>query len=621
MFLLKLLRNIGKMVRGGVAPRQIALGALLGVLIGMIPGFNLSLVLAIVLLLTLSAHIGVALLGVLLGKTACLLLAPVTFRIGHTIIHGFGLEGLFRFLSETPVIALLDLHVYCLLGGLPVAALLGGLFAVLMVKLVDKLRKGVVQVTERSPRMQKLAANPFVRFFLWIVFGRRKKEMAETAETGQPLFRKGGIVLVIVLAVVLAVLEFVVTDTLFKAGARHGMGIANGAEVNLEDANIALNKGKFHLQGIQMTDPAEPARNRIEAAELSADFGMIDLLRKRYVMDRMAVRNVRFGASRETPGEVYRKPEEPEPEEPGEGVLLTDYLKKAETVRDYLLRAKDLLEKWRARKEAQAEEKAKPHLLELAANRGYLALSAKELIADRPTLLLRQLVVDGLPVPGLSGQYDLRGQNLSSHPWLLTEPMTVTLTPAGGNAPTAKVEFDFSVPDAMHTVTANVPEVALGDVLRMSEKIPVDVSNATAHVTLEGKFSASRISVPFAVEIRGFKVLEGRGMLGLSPQNTRQLLSDLQTLQVVGSVEGDIASPRVRVDVGKTLAAMKGSLKELGKRQLQRLLDDKLQQGGIRESLPGGLLDRLKKGDDEEEEDEEKEEKEEGLRETLEGLL
>ncbi len=628
MFFLKFLRGVGKAVRGGVSPRQIALGAFLGVLIGMMPGFSLSLVIAIALLLVLSAHIGIALIGLVLGKVVCLLLAPVTFRIGHAIIHGIGLEGLFRFLSETPVLALLDLHVYCLAGGLPVAILLGAGFGVLMVRTVDRLRRGLVQVEQRSPALQKLAANPFVRVFLWLVFGPKKQTMApppvpRSVLKCQPVFRKAGIALVIVVLVLFVLVEFVFTDALFKAGARHGMAAANGAEVNLEGANIALNQGKFNLRGLQMTSPSAPTHNRVEAAEITADLDVLDLLRKRYVIDQVAVRNLRFDAPREAPGRVFRKPKEQPPAgaPAGEGEPLLDYLKKAERVRDYLLKAKELLDQWRAKREAQATGETKLGLLDLAANRGYLLLSAKELIANRPTWMLRELAVDGVALPGLSNTHNIRGQHLSSHPWLVAEPMSVTVMPGDGGEPTARIQFNYQNADAMHSLTANVREVALSAVVRMSEKVPLDIENATADVTLDGRFSAQKIDMPFTVEIKGFGVAEGRAILGLSPEVTRQLMRDLETLRVVGVLEGDIASPRVRVDVGQSLATMRGTLKNLGKRQLERILDE----GGIEKAVPGGLLDRLRGKEGKPQEGEQgggdEEDEQDDVRGMLEGLL
>ena len=36
-------------------------------------------------------------------------------------IHNIGLEGLFRWFGDTPVVALMDLHRYCFVGGVPLA--------------------------------------------------------------------------------------------------------------------------------------------------------------------------------------------------------------------------------------------------------------------------------------------------------------------------------------------------------------------------------------------------------------------------------------------------------------------------------------------------------------------
>ncbi|MFW5915332.1 MAG: DUF2062 domain-containing protein, partial [Planctomycetota bacterium] len=201
MFFLKFARKLGKILRGGVRSRQIMLGALLGVIIGMIPGFNLSLVIAIIALLILNAHVGVAMFGVALGKVAMYLLAPVTFQIGFILVHQLGVEGLFRVLANAPVLALLDLHVYSLTGGLPVAVLLGGIFGWVMTRMVDALRTGIIQATDRSPRMKKLANNRAVRLFMRIVFGKQKGDLEELLSRDQPVLRRSGLILVTVVVV------------------------------------------------------------------------------------------------------------------------------------------------------------------------------------------------------------------------------------------------------------------------------------------------------------------------------------------------------------------------------------------------------------------------------------
>ena len=141
-----LIRKLGKLARGGVTPLQVLLGCLLGVMLGMVPGFNMTMLLGIVLLVLLNANGGMAALGFALGKALCLLMAPVTFQIGYFLIHRIGLEGLFRAAGDTPVVALMDLHYYCLVGGLPVGLLVGLAMGLGMAKLVQGVRKGILAV-------------------------------------------------------------------------------------------------------------------------------------------------------------------------------------------------------------------------------------------------------------------------------------------------------------------------------------------------------------------------------------------------------------------------------------------------------------------------------------------
>ena len=114
----KLVRKIGKVLRGGVGTPQILLGCILGMMLGFTVGFNTTSALLILLLLLLNANGFLAAVSILVGKVLCLVLAPLTFRIGYLVIHQMGLEGLFRAASETPVVAFMNLHNYCQVGGM-----------------------------------------------------------------------------------------------------------------------------------------------------------------------------------------------------------------------------------------------------------------------------------------------------------------------------------------------------------------------------------------------------------------------------------------------------------------------------------------------------------------------
>ncbi len=628
--IIKMMRKIGKLIRGGVAPRQIFLGALLGVLIGMIPGMNLSLVIGIFLLFILNTHVGVALVGVALGKLLSLLLAPLTFQIGYALLHRLGLGGAFRAVGDTPVLALLDLHKYCLVGGLPLALFIGGAFGWGMVKAVKGLRMGILEATGRSEKAQKLARNPLVRIFMRIVFGRQRGDLADMLQKKPPLFRKGGLILAGIVVVITLGLEFLLLDMVLKTGITAGISAATGAEVNLADAHLSLLGGKLELKGLQVTNPEKPTHNLFQAEHLLADVSMTDLLARRFVIDTLAVSELRTEVQRSSPGEVFEKrrkeAEEPERvEEPEDAVVR--YFEKAQTLRKYLGKVKKFLEESKAKKEeevtAEEKEEAKEKLLDLAANQGYFALSAKDILAKHPTWVIRKLSVDRVTLKEGKPAHRFQGSELSSHPGLHPRPMTLSLLPSGGDLPTVAVEFHFEKPGEMHTLQLNLKDIPLGDTIKLSRDAPLDVEDGRVTVYAAGNFSTEGLLMPFVLSIKNLRARsrEGRGLLGLDPQTAGQVFQNLEELEVSGMLEGRLLSPRVKLDKEQIMASLKDTLVKAGKRELANRARQELEKvtGEVSEKvrkemervLPedlGGELKKLIPGLGDEKEDEEEEE-------------
>lgn len=614
MFFLKFARKLGKILRGGVRSRQIMLGALLGVIIGMIPGFNLSLVIAIIALLILNAHVGVAMFGVALGKVAMYLLAPVTFQIGFILVHQLGVEGLFRVLANAPVLALLDLHVYSLTGGLPVAVLLGGIFGWVMTRMVDALRTGIIQATDRSPRMKKLANNRAVRLFMRIVFGKQKGDLEELLSRHQPVLRRSGLILVTVVVVLGAVLQLFLLDYMFERGLVAALEYANGAEVNVEHADLSPLRGRLAIDRLQVTDPADPAHNSVQADRVSADLSITELLRKNYVVDILSVKNVRTGEKRDTPGEVYEEPEDPEePPEQVEEKTVYDYLERADTLRSYMSRAQDYLERraegrdMEEADEEKREERQRRRLFDATDEVGYLRLSAKLLLTERPSWTIRRMEVDGVRIPGISELQNVHADNVSSHPERLDSPMAFRMTGEPDGPSTGELELNFHRPGAMHALKLDLSDIALEDGAGMSDEVPIRLEEGTAGLRLAGEFSAERIEFPFLIDVTDFagSAREGEKVLGMDPEVAEEVFANVDELTVVGAVEGSFRSPRVRLDVRETLkslqddlqGAVRKKLEDEGRRRLEEEADDAL----------GGLLG----GDDSDEEDEDGEDEEE----------
>lgn len=594
----KLIRKTVKLLRGGAAPRQIFLGAFLGVLVGMIPGMNLVLVAGIFLLLILNAHMGIALMGVALGKLLCLLLAPITFRIGYALIHGIGQEGLFRALIGMPVLALLDLHKYCLVGGLPIALFFGGVFGWVMVKSVKWLRIGIVEATRRTPKAEKLAQNKLVRVFMRIVFGRSKRDLADMLQKRPPFFRKAGLILAAVVAAITLGLEFLLLDMAVKAGITSGISAATGAEVNLKDAHLSLLGGKLELRELQVTNPEKPTHNLFQAELILADLSVTDLLARRFVIDTVSASGVRTGTERSSPGKLLRRPREErkEPEEVEEPQdSLAGYFEKAVTLRKYLGKLKRYLEQRKAKKEeGVAKEAEKERLLDLAANQGYLALSAQNILARHPTWLIRSLSVDQLAFRENLPPQKLEAKELSSHPELHTRPMELRLSPAAGGAPTVALELHFEKPEEPHKLQLNLQDIPVGDTIKLSQQAPVDVKEARADVRAQGTFSIQKVDILFALSVKDLKasLREGKSVLGLDPKTAAEVFQGLEELEISGALEGRLPIPRVRLDEKQILSSLKDALLKAGKRELAKRADEQL--GKVREEITEKVREEVK---------------------------
>jgi len=310
---LKLIRSLGKIVRGGAGPSQVFLGCLLGVMIGMTPGFNLTLVLGIVLFLVLNANFGLMLLGVVLGKVLMYALAPLTYGLGRVAVEDVA-RGLFASLANTPVLALMDPGRYCLVGGLIVGAVVGAVMGLLLARAIVALRRGVLAAQQKSGKVAKAGQNIVMRIFLRLVFGKLKKPLAEALETKPPLLRKSGIIIIVVLVALVAAGELLLANVFFKDMLQGGLESANGAEVNLDKAGLSILGGSIDIKGLRVTDRNKPEENSFEADSIVADVSVSSLLSGGwFVVDELSGDPPRFGVKRDKPGKVFDQEGQPAP--------------------------------------------------------------------------------------------------------------------------------------------------------------------------------------------------------------------------------------------------------------------------------------------------------------------
>lgn len=606
MITLGLVRKIGKMLRGGAGRKEIFLGAFCGVLIGFNPTSSLTLAFAILITLLLNANIGFTLLGVALGKLLGLAIAPISFHTGYFIIHTIGLEGLFATLANAPVTALMDLDVYAMVGGLPYALVIGVAFGVLLGSIVTKIRIRMLK-TEQLEIVGKTLDKKATRFLLWLAFGKQKLSLEDVIAKQAPLFRKSGLILVVVVVAISLVLELFLFDIIIKSSLRSAIGATTGAEVDIGKAHLSLAGGKLELENLQITDPDKPTHNLVQIDTLAADISINDLLRDNYVVELLAGGTLKRDVLRKKPGAVYPKPakeKEGKIADQQPGKELGDYFAQAKEWESYGEKAYEYLDKRRASGEAAAKgerpKASKEAAVADAKNLGYLKASAN-LVASRPSWTIRKIEIDQVLLGGGYPAQKFQALEVSSHPALNGKPTSFVMTPVGGTIPTAKLVLRFDNPAALHGISANFTNVALGGAVETSGSFPLDISGGKADIKASGTFSADALQVPFTVVVHDLKadVAEGKTVMGMDGKTATEVFSSMETLEIDGTLGGSLLAPRIQIDYDKLAANMKQALLAAGKKELANRANAEVDKAKDElKKQAGGQIDKLLGGED-----------------------
>ncbi|WP_372797419.1 hypothetical protein [Pontiella sp.] len=567
---LKIVRKIGKMLRGGAGSKEIFLGTLCGVLIGFNPVAGLTLGLMILIALLLNANIGFALLGAAVGKILSLLISVVSFHTGYFLIHKIGLEGLFAKLANAPVTALMDLDVYAMIGSLPFSIIIGILFGKFMAVTVTKIREQMVKAGGHD-KVSKAVGNKFSKFLMWLAFGKQKISTADVLAKESPLVRKSGIILVAVVLVIGLLLEFLLVDTFMKKGIETAIATGTGAEVNVEDVHFSLGGGKVEVLNIQVTDPDKPTHNMVQIEQLMADLSVSDLLRRTYTIDLLSGSVVKTDIERASPGKVFEKvkeeddAEEEQPDDEG-GKSIDDYLAQAAKWKEYGRKIQDYLEKRRENAEAQAKgekpEPSKDTALADAKRLGYLKARA-ELVTDRPEWTIRRLEIDQVEFSDSYPVHKFLGSELSSHPELNGMPTSIAMIPMDSDEPALKTVLHFEDPAAPHEISANFKNVDLAKAVKTGDDLKLE--KGIADISAGGTFSTKSLDVPFTLTVRELKT-------------NNDIVNNLKNIDVPGKLYGSLALPKVKVELDDNLkdaavGAAKAKAKEEAEKQLNKALE------------------------------------------------
>ena len=599
-------RRIGKLIRGRATPLQIVLATTLGAMIGFVPGFSQApglLIALVFLLVVLNANLFLAIVSAGVFKLVALALLPVSFHVGRVLLDG-PTRPLFEWAINAPVLAFFGFEFYANTGGQLIAIVLGVASGLLLVKLLSDYRRRMSKLEQGSDRYKKLASNPLARFATWLLLGKSKgKKTYEDLlkkKVGLPI-RPVGVALVLVLLVIGFFARGLLAEPILTRTAKHAMERANGATVDIESVSLNIRDGRVTVARLAMADAAELDKDLFRADTLEALVDTADLLRGRFAVDRVTVREAFSGSQRETPGVLIGREPRPDPD-PGPGKTIDDYVKDAELWYDRLRQIERWLEKIGEKTDDEPtdpvgdedRETLRERLERRAAELGYARVRADHLMQDAPKFIVREIEIDGLVIEAMPDEpVRLVARSLSTHPHLVEEAPSIDFRSVGET-----LVFNASLREASrgggaNTLTFLRRGLSADQISGML--LPQDwtggrplLEGGTLDVSLDGGFGLAggvRLDMPLNISFHNTKL-----------QIPQVGATDLDEMSLPLLVRGRISAPRISVEDDALVRALRQAGKqraaELIGEQADRVTDEAERR--IRDAVGEETTDRLR---------------------------
>lgn len=454
------IRRFLKTMIGVATPTQIMLACLLGSLLGFLPIAGSGLapgILIVFLLLILHANIFLAGLVAAGTKLLSIALAPLAFWIGRVLIDG-PTEPIMRALANGPVTAWMGLESYFAVGGLILGLITGVLLGLIVGRAVIRLRQTLASLETEREAVKAIAARRSTRMATWILFGGIPKGgfSAIADRRGSPI-RASGVAVVVILIGLIALGMWSFSGEMARGLLQSQLTRLNGATVDVGAVEIRWLDGRAEVRDLQVCDTSNLDRNLLQAAVITADLDLADVLRRRISIDLVRVVDALNDETRATPGVVFIDPgddaeAETTPDEKIEdetslaGGRLEDYLKNAREWRTRLEQISRGIDELANRIPDQADDddpsegknggpespSFEAWLREQVDLHGYAGVRATHLIDETPTLLVRRIEASGVRrergLDAAAPTYDIVLESFSTQPLLVEEPPSLSLS-------------------------------------------------------------------------------------------------------------------------------------------------------------------------------------------------
>lgn len=582
------IRKLIGVFRGQVSPTFVFLSAALGFWFGLLPGWQGLHVVILLAALVLSIHAGTFILFAAFGKGLCFAAAPVLYHVGRWAQTGLG--GLFESLGNLPIIGLTDFDRCAVAGATVLGPIIGILGGLALGRAVFIFRRTWQKLETGSEGFRAWQQKSWVRWLDWLLLGKRAKSAQDALAKKGGLVRPAGIAVAVLLLVASGVGLHLVGGNRLHGALTDQLTKANGADVSLGQFDLQPLAGRVAARRIEVTDPEQPAQNRIQIRGLTADVGLWGLLSGRLIIDEVELDGVAFDTPRDTPGSVHVTAAAVAPTPPAATFEPARFaLRPADVGRlsEYYRQGADItkqikeLARWLPEREAAPPPPAPPqHYLEY--------LTARSPRAVTPLIVIRRAVLANVrvPVPEL-GRSTITCLNISDAPRAAGLPLEIAI--ASETQPnTLKIVCRYDEPAAGIELEGTLGRVNLAKLQeRLNPDNPVRLEGGLATASIRGRLSQASTDVQLAVETQNLKArMAGGDLFGLDPQAVDEALKVLDSLKTTLRVVGPLDDLRLAFDSDGLRDEFKTALVQAGKQELVARLD-----AALGDKLPAGVPD------------------------------
>ena len=163
---------------------------------------------------------------------------------------------------------------------------------------IDDDREYVKSLFEQNDRILQIPDNrPFEKDEI-----KRLKEMASQIKSQKGRVHIIWITAIVVLIVTLVTLVNIYKNPLVKRGLKYALENIFWARADIDYVNLKIFDSSLVIKGVAVANKDKPMENLFEVGNISVDFNLVELLKKKFVMDLAQCTGITYGTPRKTSG-------------------------------------------------------------------------------------------------------------------------------------------------------------------------------------------------------------------------------------------------------------------------------------------------------------------------------